>query len=250
MEKDLKISELASLWGASVPTTWNRIRKDGLTTFKKKDENNKEVTYVKVSDDILNNYVNNAINNNNSNVNNGYYEDMLNVNNDNNNVNDVVDAEYSLIKQNALEKLADTLINVNNDYNNRLSTVYEDYNKRLQDLQTELIDAKSKTLMLEDKERDIKAREGFYVNEITELKKENNRNKLYNKVLIIVITVLLLFITGFITYHIAENKSKELVEEVKQEQLQSVPEPIQQVQPPASQPKPVQKNISTPVRKH
>ena len=38
-EKELKIAELAELWGVSVPTTWNRIKKEGLITFKKKDKN-------------------------------------------------------------------------------------------------------------------------------------------------------------------------------------------------------------------
>ena len=47
MEKELKIAELSALWGVSVPTTWNRIRKEGLQTFIKKNENNKEVNYVK-----------------------------------------------------------------------------------------------------------------------------------------------------------------------------------------------------------
>ena len=79
MEKELKIAELASILGVSIPTTWNRIRKDGLKTVKKLDENRKEITYVIVSDDYAEKYINNVINNVNNVVNNGNYEDLLTV---------------------------------------------------------------------------------------------------------------------------------------------------------------------------
>lgn len=231
MDKDLKVSELASIWGASVPTTWNRIRKEGLTTFKKKDENNKEVTYVKVSEDILNSYINSSINNLNNNVNNGHYEDILTVENLNNNLkNTNIQPEQGFTKDD-LKDIINTITTINNDNNDRLKTLTD-----------ELITYKSKTLLLEDKA----GREGYYLNEISELKKENNRNKLYNKVLIIVIAVLLLFITGFITYNIAVNKSTVQVEEETEQVSDQV---TVQVEPPAPQPKPVQKVVKNQVKK-
>ena len=52
-EKELKISELANIWAVSVPTTWNRVRKEDLKTVKKIDENRKEVNYVIISDKII-----------------------------------------------------------------------------------------------------------------------------------------------------------------------------------------------------
>ena len=55
-EKEFKIAELASVWGVSVPATWNRVRKEELKTIKKVDENRKEVTYVIVSNEIINKY--------------------------------------------------------------------------------------------------------------------------------------------------------------------------------------------------
>ena len=213
MEKELSIAELAQLWGVSVPTTWNRIKKEGLTTFKKKDKNNKEITYISISEDILNTYVINDNNNVNNPVNNGYYEEILT----DNNVNKPQNADITMNQPDGLTDIINTITTINNDYNNRL--------QRLTD---ELITYKSKSLLLEDKA----GREGYYINEINELKKENNRNKLYNKVLITVITILLLFITGFITYNIAKSntvsdkvdaKSDIVQEEVKP---QPAPQPV------------------------
>lgn len=218
MEKELSIAELSQLWGVSVPTTWNRVKKEGLITFKKKDKNNKEINYVSISDEILNNYVINDNNNLNNPVNNGFYEEILT----DNNLNKPQNADISSNNQ-------ETLI----DIINTITTIHNDYNNRLQQVNNELITYKSKTLLLEDKE----GREGYYIKEINDLKKENNRNKLYNKLLITVITILLLFITGFITYNIAVSKSNiKPEEEIKQEPV------IEQVQPKA-QPKPVQKVI-------
>ncbi len=219
MEKELKIAELASIWGVSVPTAWNRVKKEGLKTFIKKNENNKEINYVRISDEIISQYVINDNNNLHKDVNNGYYEDMLN----NDNVNNVIDAEYSLIKTNPYEKLTETLITVNNDYNNRLSEVYNDYNKRIEDLQTELTDAKSKFLVIEEKERNIKAQEGAYLNEINELK-QNNKGlqrllSIFKYLFITVTIILLMLITVLITvnkFHSNQSEQPlEMVEQVK-----------------------------------
>lgn len=225
MEKELKISELASIWGASVPTTWNRIRKEGLTTFKKKDETNKEVSYVSVSEEILNRYINNTINNNNNHNNNGYYEDILSVENVNNNINNPqAQQNYGFMKDD-LKDLIKAVANVNDEHNERLQTLTD-----------RLIIAESKTLLLEDKAN----REGYYINEINELKKENNRNKLYNNVLITIIILLLLLITSFITYNFAVNKIGQPKEDAAQEQAQTTP--ATPAQPPAAA-------ISTPTQK-
>lgn len=210
MEKELKIAELAALWGVSVPTTWNRIRKEGLTTFIKKNESNKEVNYVKVSDEIINQYVINDNNNVNNIVNNGYYEDMLTNNNVYDNVKNpkmLVNAEYT---KDDLKELITTITTVNNDYNNRLET-----------LTNRLITAESKQLLLEDKA----SREGLYINEINDLKKDNNRYKLLNKLLITVIVTLLIVITGYITFNIglSATEKNSAPESIKKEQMQPAP---------------------------
>ena len=211
MEKELKISELASIWNTSVPTAWNRVRKEGLKTFKKKNENNKEINYVMISDEIINKYFNNVNNNVINNVNNGYYEDLLTVENVNNNVNNPQIQTNKAFTKEDLTDIINTITTVNNDYNNRLET-----------LTNRLITAESKQLLLEDKA----GREGLYLKEINDLKKENNRNKLYNKLLLTVITFLLLLLTGYITYNVASNPKSE------SEQVQAVQEPVQQPQPP------------------
>lgn len=225
MQKELKISELASIWATSVPTTWNRIRKEGLTTFKKKDETNKEVNFVTIPEEILNKYINN-VNNLDNNV---YYEDMLNVNNVNNNTENVKNQSEQVFNKDDIKDIINTITNVNNDYNDRLKTLTD-----------ELITYKSKTLLLED----AKGREGYYINEINELKKENNRNKLYNKILITFITILLLFITGFITYHIA--KSDIVSDTVVEKSVQVEPKSDQvsnQVEQKQTAPKPMPKTV-------
>ena len=211
MNKELKISELANIWGTSVPTTWNRIRKEGLITFKKKDENNKEVNFVSISEEILNNYINN-INNPDNNV---YYEDMLKVNN-------VVNSEKQAAKGFNSEDIKDII--------NTITTVNNDYNDRLKTLTDELITYKSKTLLLED----AKGREGYYINEISELKKENNRSKLYNKIFIAIITVLICAITYCVTVMTVSKSDTvsdtvEVKSDIVQEQpkAQPISKPIQ-----------------------
>ena len=213
MEKELKIAELSALWGVSVPTTWNRIRKEGLQTFIKKNENNKEVNYVRVSDDVINQYVINDNNNVSNTVNNGYYEDMLINNNGNNivkNPQTQVNKDYS---REDLQELITTITSVNESYNNRIET-----------LTNRLINAESKQLLLEDKAN----REGMYINEINGLKKENNRFKLYNNLLITVIITLIIVITGYITFNIGLSAIRENrnTESTKKEQMQNAPAPM------------------------
>lgn len=174
-EKELKIAELAKIWGVSVPTAWNRIRKEKLTTFIKKNENNKEVNYVRISEEKLKEYVIN-VNNNNKN---GYYEELLNVDNVN---NDIIDAEYT--KQEAAK--APILIT---DIFNGLKEVYNDCNERILKVNEELINYKSKALLLEDKA----SREGLYINEINTLKTNINDVKKVNETLLKwLITVIIL----------------------------------------------------------
>lgn len=170
-EKELKISELANIWAVSVPTTWNRVRKEDLKTVKKVDENRKEVNYVVISDEIINKYVLTV----NNNVNNHNYEDILTDNNINENVNN--NLKYGNDSISASEMF------------DKLSTLNKEYNDRLERVNEELITYKSKSLLLEDKA----GREGFYINEINTLKKDNN---LLLKGLI---TLLIMFIITFVS---------------------------------------------------
>lgn len=201
MEKELKVSELAALWNTSVNTAWNRIKKHNLITVKKPSENNQEITYVTVSEEILNLYIKSNNNNLNNNVNNTNYEELLTPNNNDNNI----------INQ---------IIELNNNFNNKLSTLTD-----------ELIEAKSKQLLLTDKAD----REGYYVNEINTLKKDNDKlnndnYKLKNIISILLISLLSIVIIFLLVLFIVVNKPVSNNDK---------PVQVQQVQPinkPAPQP--------------
>lgn len=202
-EKELKIAELATVWSVSVPATWNRVRKEGLKTVKKIDENRKEVTYVIISEEIVNKYLSTV----NNNINNRYYEELLtnnNVNNDNNNGLKTESEPFSA------SEMFDKLTALNKEYNNRLEQVNE-----------ELITAKSKMLLLEDKA----GREGLYINEINGLKTDNNNLKKVVYGLIGVIVVLLLVLACYLTYNIVTSKSTQPTTE-KTPVVQKVSQPI------------------------
>lgn len=204
-EKELKIAELATVWGVSVPATWNRVRKEGLKTVKKIDENRKEVTYVIISEEIVNKYLSTV----NNNINNRYYEELLtnnNVNNDNNNGLKTESEPFSA------SEMFDKLTALNKEYNNRLEQVNE-----------ELITAKSKMLLLEDKA----GREGLYINEINGLKTDNNNLKKVVYGLIGVIVVLLLVLACYLTYNIVTSKSTQPTTE-KNSIVQQVSQPIKE----------------------
>lgn len=194
MEKELKISELAQIWGASVPTVWNRIKKLGLKTLIKKNESNKEVNYVCITDEQINEFIIKVDNNVNNVDNNGYYKDMLSVNNVDNNVNNAESVNIS-------GSFVSDLINLNNSYNEQLKTVYNDYNNRLERLTDELITYKSKVPLLEDKAN----REGFYIKENNDLKDVINQKETLIKKLITVIITLLIIIITFTTWFITVN---------------------------------------------
>lgn len=187
-EKELKISELANIWAVSVPTTWNRVRKEDLKTVKKVDENRKEVNYVVISDEIINKYVLTV----NNNVNNHNYEDILTDNNINENVNN--NLKYGNDNISASEMF------------DKLSTLNKEYNDRLERVNEELITYKSKTLLLEDKAN----REGFYINEINTLKKDNNLllKGLITLLIMFIITLISLIVVAL--YHKAIEGNKEV----------------------------------------
>lgn len=205
MEKCLKVAELAAVWEVSVPTTWNRIRKEGLETVIKKDENGKEINYINVSDEIINKYVNNLVNNDNNDINNGYYEDMLSNNNPINN-----------IKSNNSALSASELFD-------KLTTLNNEYNDRLERLNNELLTSEKQKLLLEDKA----GREGLYLKEIDDLKTHNEQLKTHNKTLITILTVILtVLITLFITFIVINNNLSENSAEKNPAQQTEVAKPV------------------------
>lgn len=179
MEKEIKISELSTIWGVSVPSVWNRIRREGLTTVKKLDENRKEITFVNISDELLEKYSSPVNNNGYKPNNNRYYEDMLNDKDVN---NDVVDVEYVVTKPNPAQEFLNEINNVYKQHNEELKTVYaqhsealinvnNDYINRLEQLNNELSTYKGQQYLLTEREN----REGLHIAEINQLKEEKSK---------------------------------------------------------------------------
>ena len=191
MEKCLKVAELATIWGVSVPTTWNRVRKEGLETVIKKDENGKDINYINISDEIINKYINNPVNNQNNINNNGYYEDMLRDNNVNNSQNDVLDADYTMVNNNDIKNLYDRFLTETNDYKHELISVYK-----------ELSEYKGQALLVDKSQSENSKLEA----ELSELKTDNKRLEKVNKWLFtLLITLFAIVLTVLMTLIMVNN---------------------------------------------
>lgn len=218
MERKMNIADFAALVGTTSKTIYGKINNvsnlpvnEQLKTVKEKVKG-REVTLIITNDEQIELYKN--LYGKDTVINGEYYETVTDING----YSPVNETQDTVKTNNNTELLTEMF--------DRLNTVHNDYNERLQRVNDELITYKSKQLLLEDKAN----KEGFYLNEINELKKENNRKKLYINLLITLLTILLLLITGFVTYNIAVNKGNEPQAEIKQEPV------IEQVQP--QQPKP------------
>ena len=191
MEKCLKVAELATIWGVSVPTTWNRVRKEGLETVIKKDENGKDINYINISEEVINKYINNPVNKQNNVNNNGYYEDMLRDNNINNSQNDVLDADYTIVNNNDIKNLYDRFLTETNDYKHELISVYK-----------ELSEYKGQALLVDKSQSENSRLEA----ELSELKTDNKRLEKVNKWLFtLLITLFAIVLTALITLIIVNN---------------------------------------------
>lgn len=227
MERKMTIADFSALVGTTSKTIYGKINNYGnlpvnekLRTVKEKVKG-REVTLIITDDDQIEYYKN--LYGKDMVINGEYYETVTDING-----NQPVNEIQEPVKVNNSKELLSEMFD-------KLNTVHNEYNERLQKVNDELVTYKSKTLLLEDKA----GREGYYLNEINELKKVNDRNKLYINVLITVITILLLFITGFITYNYASNKTPEAAspEQVKVDTVEtpgveaSKPEPKPQPKP-------------------
>lgn len=200
MERKMNIAEFAALVGTTSKTIYGKINNisnlsvnEQLKTVKEKIKG-RETTLILTTPEQIEYYQNlygKDI------VNEGEYYETLTGNNGYKQVDDPADRVRELIKE-AMDI----------DLFGKLNTVYNEHTQELKSVYEELSTVKGKQLLLEDKAN----REGYYINEINQLKKENNRNKLYINLLITLLTILLLLITGFVTYNIAVNKGKEVPE--------------------------------------
>ena len=202
MERKLKVSEFAELVGITSKTVYKMESRGEITTVNER-VNNRPTTLIITNDEQIN-YFKNAYSK--IPVNNGNYEENVTINNDsmNNNIPSQT-ANNNEIVQEMFEKIV--ILN-------------EEYNNRIEKLNNELIDSKSKLLLLEDKA----GREGLYIKEINELKSENNqlktdKTKVAN-LLTTVIIILLMVVVGLITYNITTGIKKQRTE-------QEITQPVQ-----------------------
>ena len=193
----MNIAEFAALVGTTSKTIYGKINNSSnlpvnekLKTVKEKVKG-REVTLILTDSEQIEYYQNLY---GKDTVIDGEYYETLTDNNGNKQVDNPADKVRALISE-AMDI----------DIFDKLNTVYNEHTQELKKVYEELATVKGQQLLLTDKAN----REGYYINQINDLKKENNRNKLYINLLITVLTILLLLITGFITYNIAVNKGKE-----------------------------------------
>lgn len=192
MEKELKISELAQVWGVSIPTVWKTIEKIGLKPFKKKDENNRNVYHVVISDEHINeNFKEGVINHYKGcyKVNKVYKEDLQgDYKGGINPQDDFIEGEFTcdenVFRVSAIDKITELnkeFINILNIKNDEVINLYK-----------EVYNLKSEQKLLEDKA----SREGVYLKEINDLKKENRGYKGIIKGFIISLIILFVSVVG------------------------------------------------------
>ena len=197
MEKKFSVADFAELVGTTAKTIYQKIDNydnlpvsEQLKTVKEKVKG-REITFIVTDSEQIENYKNlyskNTVNEGN------YYENVTNINghsqvNEGNNT-------------------------VRNNYNNasgsdmfeKLLTLNETYLNRIETVTNELMEYKSKSLLLEDKA----SREGLYLKEINELKTDNEKLKTLSKWLqLTLITLITLILTVTTTLLIVNNPYK------------------------------------------
>lgn len=200
MERKLPVADFASLIGTTPKTIYERIKindklpvNERLNVVKERI-NGRETKVIATTLEQIEIYKEIY---GKSDVINGEYYDIVTDNNDNLPVNDDNNEVNLSVNTEKTEILLNKLIKVNEDYNNRI----EQKTTELITLQKELANVKSQQLLLEDKAN----REGLYLQEIKDLKKENNGKDLLIKVLITVIVSMLLIAAVVITYYLTVN---------------------------------------------
>lgn len=218
MERKMPVAEFARLVGTTPKTIYERVKineklpvNEQLNVVKERI-NGRETTVISTNETQIEIYKDIYCKNI---VNNGeYYEDVT-VNNEDFTVIENQSFVNSSKNIENTDSFIDKLIKVNEEYNNRI----EQKTNELITVQKELLLAKQTQLLLEDKA----SREGMYINEINQLKQDNNGKDTVIKWLISVIVIMLLLIftvtTYLVTVNYIENNSKKPVNEVIQTEL-------------------------------
>lgn len=194
MEKKLKVADFAALLGIVPKTVYKMIERNEVITVSER-VNNRQTTLIVTDDEQIENfrkiYGKTQVNNGNC------YNSVT----ENEQLQPVIEGkviENNTHSNDFANEVIDRIIALNDGYNAQLN----EYNNRIQQVNEELITAKSKMLLLEDKA----GREGLYLNEINELKEDNKRLKLGLYALITVSVMLLLGLTWYVTYNLTTQK--------------------------------------------
>ena len=211
MEKKFSVADFAELVGTTAKTIYQKIDNyenlplnEQLTTVKERVKG-REITFVVTSDEQIQIYKNlyrkEVVRERD------YYENFTNNNGDipvSNNQNMVNPNNNSTNGNNAFEQLL---------------TLNETYLNRIESVTNELMEYKSKQLLLEDKA----GKEGLYLNNIKELETENNRLKTSNKRLVLVLTIIIsVLLTVLITLGIVNN-----IQNKDNNEVTNVSQPVQ-----------------------
>ena len=204
MERRMNVADFAALVGTTAKTIYKKIENyenlpvnEQLTTVKDR-VNGREIALIVTSDEQIAYYKNLY---SKETVSGGEYYNILTNNNGQNPVNEL----QNIVNNNSNNAFA-------SDAFDKLMTLNETYLNRIETVTNELMEYKSKTLLLEDKA----SREGMYLNNIKELETENNKLKTSNKTLVTVLSVIIsVLLTVVITLVIVNNKVNTSDEEVK-----------------------------------
>ena len=193
MEKKFKVADFAALIGIAPKTVYKMIERNEILTDTER-VNNRNTTVIITSDEQIAElqkiYSKSPVNDGN------YYENVT-VNNHSMNENESYNTERANNNSILTSDVIDRIITLNEGYNEQLKTVTE----KLFTANDELVKVKSQQLLLEDKA----GREGYYLNEINTLSKDNKQLVNVNNRLKYVIGILLLIIFCTFTYLVTSN---------------------------------------------
>lgn len=179
MDKKYSVADFAEIVGTTAKTIYQKIDNydnlplnEQLNTVKEKVKG-REILFILTTDEQLawykKLYSKNRVNEGN------YYDSVTNNN------------SYSQVNNGSNEVKLSNNNNFSADAFDKLITLNEQYLNRIESVTNELMEYKSKQLLLEDKA----SKEGLYLKEINELKTYNEKLKTSNKKLIIILTVIL-----------------------------------------------------------
>lgn len=225
MEKRVKVADFAALIGVVPKTVYKMIEREEIVTVTEK-VNNRNTTLIITNDEQIEElkkvYGKDTVNTGN------YYENVT----ENNRLQPEINVHYPQEYNNSgnvTAEVIDRIMSLNEGYNEQLKEVTE----KLFTANDELVKVKAQQLLLEDKA----GREGFYINEINGLKTSNENLKKWLYGLITVIVLLLIGLTGYITYNITVINQQA----IENEQLQSETKKTDSVQKVVEPSKPARK---------